>query len=318
MGVVAFIAVLMNTIIIIGVLALFQATFTLPGIAAMVLTLGSAVDANVLIYERLREEEIRGLSLRMALRNAYDRAFSAILDSNMITIITSLVLYAFGSEEVKGFGLTLLIGIGCSLFTALFVTRVIFDIMIEKYGIQKLGSLPLTFPKWQKMLHPDIDWMGKAWIFFVLSAIILVAGIFAFFTEGRKMYDIEFVSGTSVQFELKQEAAQPDILALVAKPEYDKILPAVQVVAVGNKPLEKEFEVVTPNQNANEVRDALMKALQGRLNIDPPTRFEHVEANFEDATRDGAIRAADDATANAFPWARSTIQSHSGGVVFVL
>src|SRR6266513_670541 len=221
MGVVAFTAVLMNTIIIIGVLALFQATFTLPGIAAMVLTLGSAVDANVLIYERLREEEIRGLSLRMALRNAYDRALSAILDSNMITIITSAVLYMFGSEEVKGFGLTLLIGIGCSLFTALFVTRVIFDIMIEKYGIQKLGSLPLTFPRWQKMLHPNIDWMGKAWIFFVLSAII--------FTAGRKMYDIEFVSGTSVQFELKQEAAQPDILAMLVKPEYEKVLPAVQV-----------------------------------------------------------------------------------------
>ncbi|HEV8292331.1 MAG TPA: protein translocase subunit SecD, partial [Tepidisphaeraceae bacterium] len=180
MGVVAFIAVLMNTIIIIGVLALFQATFTLPGIAAMVLTLGSAVDANVLIYERLREEEIRGLSLRMALRNAYDRAFSAILDSNMITIITSLVLYAFGSEEVKGFGLTLLIGIGCSLFTALFVTRVIFDVMIEKYNVQKLGSLPLTFPKWQKMLHPNIDWMGKAWIFFIFSGIILTVGVIAF------------------------------------------------------------------------------------------------------------------------------------------
>ena len=168
----------------------------------------------------------------MALRNAYDRAFSAILDSNMITIITSLVLYAFGSEEVKGFGLTLLIGIGCSLFTALFVTRVIFDVMIEKYGVQKLGSLPLTFPKWQKMLHPNIDWMGKAWMFFILSGVILIAGVLAFYTEGRKMYDIEFRSGTSVQFELKAEAAQPEILALVSKPEYEKVLPTVQVVAV--------------------------------------------------------------------------------------
>jgi len=190
--------------------------------------------------------------------------------------------------------------------------------MIEKYGVQKLGSLPLTFPRWQKMLHPNIDWMGKAWIFFVLSAIILTAGIVAFVTEGRKMYDIEFVSGTSVQFELKQEAAQPDILALLVKPEYEKVLPAVQVVAVGNKPMEKEYEVVTPNQNANEVRDALMKALGTRLNIDPPSKFDHVEAGLEDAMRDGAIRPADDATANAYPWARSTIQSHSGGVVFVL
>jgi SecD/SecF fusion protein len=318
MGVVAFIAVLMNTIIIIGVLALFQATFTLPGIAAMVLTLGSAVDANVLIYERLREEEIRGLSLRMALRNAYDRAFSAILDSNMITIITSMVLYVFGSEEVKGFGLTLLIGIGCSLFTALFVTRVIFDIMIEKYGVQKLGSLPLTFPRWQKMLHPNIDWIGKSWIFFVFSTIILVVGLAAFWTEGRKMYDIEFVSGTSVQFELKEEAAQPDILAVLSKPEYEKLLPAVQVVAVGNKEKEKEYEVVTPNQNANEVRDVLMKALQGRINIDPPSKFDHLDEPLEKALEDRTILPADEATANTYAWARTQIQSHTGGVVFVL
>src|SRR5262249_16569441 len=130
-GIVATGAVVMNVVLILGVLAALQATFTLPSIAGIVLTIGTAVDANLLVFERLREEQPRGLGIRLALRNAYERAFSAILDSNMTTAITSAVLYILGSEEVKGFGLTLLIGIGCSLFTALFVTRTVFTIMVE-------------------------------------------------------------------------------------------------------------------------------------------------------------------------------------------
>ena len=115
-------------------MAALNATFTLPSIAGIVLTIGTAVDANVLIFERLREEQHRGLSLQMALRNAYDKALSAIIDSNMTTVITCFFLIWFGTEEVKGFGITLIIGIVASLFTALFVTRTIFGILIDKFG----------------------------------------------------------------------------------------------------------------------------------------------------------------------------------------
>ena len=97
----------------------------------------------------------------MALRNAYDRAFSAILDGNLTTGITAASLYLFGSEEIRGFGLTLLLGIASSMFTALFVTKTIFALMVDKWGIQQLNSLPLTFPKWDQMLRPNIDWMAK-------------------------------------------------------------------------------------------------------------------------------------------------------------
>src|SRR5690606_14980792 len=124
-GVVATIAVLLNMIFLLGVMAAFDATFTLPGVAGIVLTLGMAVDANVLIYERLREEQKRGLSVRQALRNAYDRAWSAIVDANVTTLITAVVLFYFGSEEVRGFGLTLIIGLVTSMFTALYVTKTI-------------------------------------------------------------------------------------------------------------------------------------------------------------------------------------------------
>src|SRR5207253_5715366 len=149
-------------------------------------------------------EQHRGLGLRMALRNAYDHAFSAIVDSNATTVITSLVLYSLGSEEVKGFGLTLLIGLLSSLFTALFVTKTIFGILIDKFGLDHLGSLPLSFPKWDKMLRPNINWMGMVWWFVGFSAVFMILGMVAFVVKIRagEMADIEFASGTSVQFEL--------------------------------------------------------------------------------------------------------------------
>ena len=128
-GVIADIAVLLNVVITLGVLSFIQATFTLPGLAGLVLTLGMAVDANVLIYERMREELDRGVSLRMAVKLGYERAFSAILDSNVTTILTAIILVAIGSEEIKGFGLTLAIGLTISMFTALFVTRQYFNVM---------------------------------------------------------------------------------------------------------------------------------------------------------------------------------------------
>lgn len=129
-GFIADIALLMNMVITLGIMSFLQATFTLPGIAGLVLTLGMAVDANVLIYERMREELHRGISVRMAAKLGYEKAFSAILDSNVTTILTAVILGVIGSEEIRGFGLTLGIGLCVSMFTALFVTRQFFHIMI--------------------------------------------------------------------------------------------------------------------------------------------------------------------------------------------
>ena len=134
-------------------MAMLNATFTLPGVAGIVLSIGAAVDANVLIFERLREEQEKGLSLNMALRNALRqgmeryRRFQCPPPSSPHAFCLLL-----GSEEVKGFGITLLIGLISSLFTALFVTKTIFAILIDRGGIKSLGSLPLSFPKWDRML----------------------------------------------------------------------------------------------------------------------------------------------------------------------
>jgi SecD/SecF fusion protein len=179
-GVVATCAVILNLLLILASMAMLDATFTLPGVAGIILSLGMAVDANVLIFERLREEQKRGLSIRQALSNAYDNAFSAIIDSNVTTFITAAILYFFGSEEVRGFGLTLMIGTVVSLFTALYVTKTIFAILINNFGIEDLKSIPRTFPKWDQLLTPKIDWMGKIWVLSAASVVVIAIGLTAF------------------------------------------------------------------------------------------------------------------------------------------
>ncbi len=270
-GVVATVALVMNIILTVGVMAMLDATFTLPSIAGLVLTMGVAVDANVLIFERLREEMARGLSLRMAIRNAYDRAFSAIIDSNITTLITCGVLYWFGTEEVKGFGLTLGLGLIASLFTALYVTKTIFMIWIDRFGLKRLGSLPQAWPALGRLLHPNIDWMSKVWYFIGVSATIAVLGMIALvvkFQQGQTL-DIEFSSGTSVQFELNHPMDRAAVQKLIDSQPV--ALPAAMVGAVGNEDL--EYSVVTPNASASEVRTAIVSAMGDRLKLERGSSF---------------------------------------------
>ena len=276
-GVVAFFAVIMNLLIVLGVMAALNATFTLPSIAGIVLSVGTAVDANVLIFERLREEQHRGLSLRMALRNAYDKAMSAILDSNATTFITSVFLIWFGTEEVKGFGITLVIGILASLFTALFVTRTIFGLLIDKFKIRNLNSLPLTFPKWDKLLKPNIDWMGFAWVFYAFSAVAITIGLVLFGIKMHQgqMFDIEFAGGTSAQFDLKTPMSKDALVQRLQQSGSD-VLKAANPVALGTSVDGKytSFDLLTPSTNAVAVRDAVIKTLGDDLKLELPSTFD--------------------------------------------
>ena len=167
------------------------------------LTIGMSVDANVLIFERIREEQQRGCSLRVAIKNGYEKAFSAIFDSNITTIITAAILYWVGSEEIKGFAIVLMLGLASSLFTALTVTRTIFEFLLNKRIIKDhLVMLHL-------IRKPNINWMGLRPIFFTLSAILTIGGVIVFLTRDdtkNNKYDIEFTGGTSVQINLKDDA----------------------------------------------------------------------------------------------------------------
>ena len=318
-GMVAFFAVVMNVILILGVMAALAATFTLPSIAGIVLTIGTAVDANVLIFERLREEQHHGLPLRMALRNSYNQAQSAIIDSNMTSAITSLCLYMFGSEEVKGFGLTLLIGIVASLFTALYVTKTIFGIMIDKFGMKSLNSFPLTFPKWDKLLKPNWDWMGKAWIFYTFSIIMISIGmvLFVIKLEQRRMMDIEFSAGTSVQVALLDPMPQDQIRSLIddASRNDPTALPAPSVVAVGTD--QKHYEIVTPQDDRDKVKQAILTALNGKLDIKLPSSFDDVGTDYSTA-RDKAILPVTNANFSVDGFSPKSTSDYVGGVAIVL
>jgi preprotein translocase subunit SecD len=138
-GVIADIALLLNILLIMGGLAFFGATLTLPGIAGMILTIGMSVDANVLIFERIREEVRLGKTPRTAVEGGFGKALVTILDANITTLIAALVLFQFGSGPVRGFAVTLSIGIIASLFTAIFVSRIIFDYIYVHHKVKKLS-----------------------------------------------------------------------------------------------------------------------------------------------------------------------------------
>ncbi len=169
-GVIALIGLCLSIVIVFGMMSLFQFTLTLPGIAGIILTIGVAIDANVLIYERLREELAAGKSLKPAIDTAYEKAFSAIIDANITTLITAIILYAVAAGTVKGFAITLIIGIFATLFSSLLVTRVCFNWGLEMNLMKKLSFMNLV---------PDqaIDFLGKRKICLLASIALLVASL---------------------------------------------------------------------------------------------------------------------------------------------
>jgi len=194
-GIIALLGLSVNVIILFGVMAMFGFTFTLPGIAGIILTIGVAVDANVLIYERLREELKAGKSLGNAIRAAYDKAFSAIFDANITTLITAIILFWRASGTVKGFAVTLTIGILASMFAALVATRVFFWWSTDTGVAKKLSF-------WSLIPENAIDFMGKRKASLTASLVILVASLGIMGTKQSSMLGIDFVGGTQISFQL--------------------------------------------------------------------------------------------------------------------
>jgi SecD/SecF fusion protein len=200
-GAVANLAMLLNVFLTLAVLAMLGARITLDGIAGLILSVGIAVDANVLIYERMREEKERGASLRMIIRNGYDRAFSTIFDSNMTTILTCVIIYYVGSEEIKGFGLTLGWGVALNLFTAVFVTRALFDFMLRHNLIKDIKSMHLFG-------RPSIEWYSKAKFLVPVTVTVTLIGVMLLFVRGKQnIFDIEFLGGIAAEFEVQEPKA---------------------------------------------------------------------------------------------------------------
>lgn len=196
-GAIANVALLANIIILIGMMCAIGTTFTLPGIAGIVLTVGMAVDANVLIYERIREELAKGKSLRGAVAAGYDRAFGTIFDSHITTLISSVILIYMGTASIKGFGVALTIGVAASLFTALVVTRLIFDWLLAKNLIKSLNMLHI-------IRSTNLDFMKLAKPAFIISWLIIAVGIGWGFKRGSGVYGVEFTGGDTIELGLDQ------------------------------------------------------------------------------------------------------------------
>jgi SecD/SecF fusion protein len=203
-GVVADAALILNLLLILACLALFKGTLTLPGIAGLILTIGMSVDANVLIYERIREELKVGKGLRAAIAAGYHRALSAIIDSNVTTIVAAALIFKFGTGPIRGFAVTLTIGLLANLFTAITCTRVIFELLCDQFDLSKLRMMQI-FPE------TKIDFIGKRRICYAVSAVIIVAGLLIFAQRGERNFGVDFSGGTLQQYMFEKPVKADDV-----------------------------------------------------------------------------------------------------------
>ena len=187
-GLIACLALLVNIVLLIGALTMFHFVLTLPGIAGVILTIGLAVDASVLVYERLREELALGKSLKVAIEAAYEKAFSSIFDANVTTLITAVILFWRATGPVKGFAISLTLGILASLFTALIVGRNIFEALVDNSRLKKVSMLHLISAQ-------NIDFLGKGFLACMCSLALIIAGATSFYVRGEKNFGVDFRGG---------------------------------------------------------------------------------------------------------------------------
>ncbi len=254
-GIVADVAVLMNMVLAVALMMLIKAAFTLPGLAGLVLTVGMAVDANVLIYERMREEAAKGASLRMTIRNGFTRAMATIIDSHLTTVSTAVVLFAIGTDQIKGFAISLILGLAVSLYTAVYVARVIFDIFERKRWLTRLHMRQFIGET-----HIDfVRWRGPA---IAASLVVIAIGMVGVYLRGPGLLDIDFSGGTSVQL-LFRKGHEQDVAQVRQVASNLEHLEDVSVSAVGKDRL--EFKIDTSQGDMKLVQQKLKKAFPGDL-----------------------------------------------------
>lgn len=272
-GLIAVISLILNLVLTVGLMVAIPATFTLPGIAGLVLTIGMAVDANVLIYERMREEIDRGSSTRIAIQNGFEKAFITIFDSNVTTLLTSVVLFYFGTDQIRGFAVTLFIGLAVSMYTALYVGRLLFDLS-ERCGLLKQISMMRAIGE------TNLDFMKYRNHLFTVSGVLIAIGLLFFGIRGEKNYDIDFTGGTMVAFQTTEPQKTDDVTAVLQQEFGDDF--ALERLSVGEESGEgtgKYFRLRTTDRVASaegaeaqvsaedRVRERVNKAFSGNSAI---------------------------------------------------
>lgn len=275
-GLVANIALITNVFFLIGVLASLGAVLTLPGIAGIVLTLGMAVDANVLIYERVQDELIAGKGIRLAITDGYKNAYSAIIDGQVTTLLTGIVLYIFGSGPIKGFATTLIIGILTSLFTAIFITRIIFEWQLGKS--KKITFVSKITENWIR--NTRIKFLNKRKMFYIISGILIVMSIGSLAIRGLN-YGIDFKGGRTyvVRFdeEVKVDEVAQSLIAVFGE------APEVKTYGENNQvKITTEYKIDDNSDGVdNEVEKLLMEGLQNAGFIDKSVTLEKFTEDYQ-------------------------------------
>ncbi len=330
-GLVADFALAANMVIILGTMALFGATFTLPGIAGIVLTIGMAVDANVLIFERIREELENKADVRTAVRLGYDKAFSTIIDANLTTLITCVILNYTATAEIKGFAITLMVGILATMFTALFCTRVIVSVYLNLVNPKSIVMLPTVVGGVRRLLSPKANWTTKRPLFFGLSAVLIVLGLVVITQRGQELLDIEFRSGTQVSFELGQghtlSLAQARQRLDEAAEQFDLPHLAGQrasVVTVGEVQGDqaRELSVATLETDPAAVSEAIKSAFADVLDVQRPIDFAGMGSGHEappvSEAPTYAVRRANLGQCINRPQIQDDVTEYLGGVAVVV
>ena len=209
-GMVANVALIANIFILLGVMCSIGTTLTLPGIAGVVLTVGMAVDANVLIYERIREELAKGKSLRGAISAGYNRAFGTIFDTHVTTLLSSIILIFMGTGPIKGFGVALTIGVAASLFTALVVTRLLFDWLLDRGWLKTIHMLHI-------IRAAKLDFMKLAKPAFIMSWLLILIGVGYGVSRGKSAFGVDFLGGDTTTFKFEQKVPEDQLRAALGK-----------------------------------------------------------------------------------------------------
>jgi len=264
-GLIACLALLVNIVLLMGALTMFHFVLTLPGIAGVILTIGLAVDASVLVYERLREELALGKSLKVAIQAAYEKAFSSIFDANVTTLITAVILFWRASGPVKGFAISLTLGILASLFTALIVGRNIFEALVDNTRLKKVSMLHLISSQ-------NIDFLGKGFLACMCSLALIIAGATSFYVRGEKNFGVDFRGGDLITLSSPQTIDVGQVRAALAP-----INLADASIQESNQAGKNYITVRTPLHTSDQVEKQIMTVM-------PQAQFK-----VEGAERVGAL-----------------------------
>ena len=269
-GLVADVALLCNVVLLFGTLVSFGAVLTLPGIAGLVLTLGMAVDANVIIYERVKEELRAGKGLSKAIADGYSNAYSAIIDGQITTLLTGFVLFVFGSGPVQGFATTLIIGIITSVLTSIFITRIIFDDRVSKgKNVTFDNKLTRNF-----LQNTRVDFLGKKKIAYIVSGTLILISLVSIFTKGFT-YGVDFTGGRTYVVRFDQPVSAEEVRA-AAIAEFDGAVEVKQFGGESQMKITTQYLVEDESTDADaEVENKLYNALNG---------FFATDLAFEDFT----------------------------------